>query len=288
MTGDAVVATQYGAAMLRDRLVSFPPARFAYRLRVAWHERAAVRRRPRLAARWLVRGKETGNFTYELENVDELAAVTARVAGTTEDEVQRLFAEIEGDEELREALRERLRLRPREREPEPLYGGRVMWYALARLRRPSAIAELGMHDGLGTAVLLRAVERNAADGFGGHVLGFDIGARAGWLVGDEQRVNLTQHVGDVRETLPQALAARPVEMSIHDTTQDYDGETFGLETVLAHAPGPLLAISRDAGHSNALRALCQRRGIRYETFQERPRDHWWPGGEFGLAVIPPA
>ncbi|HEX2086924.1 MAG TPA: class I SAM-dependent methyltransferase [Solirubrobacteraceae bacterium] len=272
---------------VRERLTTFPPARAAYRLRVGLHERAAMRRRPREALRWLARGREMGNFTYELENVDEMAAVTARVGGASEDEVRRLFAELESDDELRAGLRERLRTRPREREPEPFYGGRFMWYALARLRRPVAIAELGIHDGLGTAVLARAVERNAAEGFPGHVLTFDLSDRAGWLVGPEQAGLVTHHAGDVNETLPRALAERPVEMSIHDTNQGYDGETFELETVLRYAPGPVTAISRDARHSGALRALCERRGLTYELFQEQPRDHWWPGGEHGLAVIPP-
>jgi hypothetical protein len=272
---------------MRDRLASFPPARFAYRLLVARHEHAAMRRKPREALRWLVRGRETGNFTYALENVDELVAVTARVAEAGEDEVRRLVAELEDDEELRELLRERLRTRPREREQEPLYGGRAMWYALARLRRPSAIAELGVHDGLGSAVLLRAVERNAAEGAPGHVLGFDLSDRAGWLVGPRQRQSLTQYVGDVNETLPGALAERPAELTVHDTNQGYDGETSELETVLRHAPGPVTVICRDARTSGALKAMCERRGVPYTAFQEQPRDHWWPGGEWGIAVLPP-
>lgn len=272
---------------LRERLTRFPPARLAYRLRVAWHERRALRRRPREAIRWLARGRETGNFTYALENEDELVAVAARVAGVDEPAVRTLFDELASDEELRDRLKAQLATRPREREQEPLYGGRAMWYALARLRRPAAIAELGVHDGLGTAVLLRAVERNAAEGHPGHVLAFDIGARAGWLVAPEHRERLTLHIGDVNETLEAALAERPVEMAIHDTNQGYDGETFELETVLRHAPGPVVAISRDARHTDALRALCERRGVTYEAVQERPRDHWWPGGEWGIAVLPP-
>ncbi|HEV3001260.1 MAG TPA: class I SAM-dependent methyltransferase [Solirubrobacteraceae bacterium] len=272
---------------VRERLAAFPPARLAYRVRVGWHERAAMRRRPHEALRWLATGRELANFSYELANVDELAAFTARTAGAPGEDVRRLFAELDGDEELREALRRRLRTRAATRDSEPRYAGRRMWYALVRLQRPAAIGELGVHDGLGTAVLLRAVERNAAEGFPGRVLGFDVAPRAGWLVGPEQAHLLTHHAGDVRETLPRALAETPVQLTIHDTIKDYEHETFELETVLRHATAPVTVISRDASTSGALRALCERRGERYATFEERTRDHWWPGGEYGVAVLEP-
>jgi hypothetical protein len=84
-----------------------------------------------------------------------------------------------------------------------------------------------------------------------------------------------------------ALAETPAEMSIHDTIKDPGHETFELDTVLAHARGDATLISRDAATSGALRALCERRGVRYHAFQERPRDHWWPGGEHGVALVPP-
>src|SRR5687768_9467870 len=105
---------------LRQQLVSFPPARLAYRMRIGWSERAAMRRRPREAVRWLARGREMANFTYELENEDELVTVTARVAEASEGEVRRLFSELRDDRELRARLRERLLERRRERETEPL------------------------------------------------------------------------------------------------------------------------------------------------------------------------
>lgn len=270
---------------LRERLVEFPPARFAYRLRIGWEERVAMRQRPREALRWILAGRELANFSFDLENVDGLAEFAARVADAPVDVVRQYFAELEGDDELREMLEARLRTRASTRETEVYYAGRRLWYALVRLKRPPVIAELGVHDGLGTAVLLRAVERNAAEGHPGRVLGFDIAPRAGWLVSDELARNLTHFAGDVRETLPRALAEIPAQMTIHDTIKEFDHETFEFETVLRHATGPVIVIAREARASGALRALCERRGGRLETFQERPANHWWPGGEHAVAVL---
>ena len=44
-------------------------------------ERESVRLRPRDSARFLFRGREVNNFTYEIENMDDLAAFVGSVTG---------------------------------------------------------------------------------------------------------------------------------------------------------------------------------------------------------------
>src|SRR5262249_14329573 len=129
-------------------------------------------RRPIASVHFILSNHETDNFTYDLENVDELSSMLAHALGFEEARVRRVIAELEDDEATREDLRHRLRARGH-RSRRPAYGRRLGWYAVARLTRPALIVETGIHEGIGSAVLLRAFKRNAADGAEGRLLAFD-------------------------------------------------------------------------------------------------------------------
>ena len=60
-----------------------------------------------------------------------------------------------------------------------------------RLRKPKLIVEAGVHEGLGSEILLRALQRNAEEGAPGHLLSFDIHDDTGWLVAPQLRSNWT-------------------------------------------------------------------------------------------------
>src|SRR5262249_19056706 len=148
--------------------------------------------------------------------------------------VRRVIAELEDDEATREDLRHRLRARGH-RSRRPAYGRRLGWYAVARLTRPALIVETGIHEGIGSAVLLRAFQRNAADGAGGRLLAFDIREDVWWLVADRLRDRYDVYIGDTKTQLSAAVDGRSVDMFVHDSDHTYEHETFELETVLRRA-----------------------------------------------------
>jgi hypothetical protein len=121
----ATSTRRYDRRVLRRALIWLPPLRFAYRLAVLWTHRRAARARPREGIRYLLRGREFANFTYDLANLDELTAVLAGALEIPEQSVSSHLRELREDHELRERLAAKLRKRPN-REPEPLYGGRLL------------------------------------------------------------------------------------------------------------------------------------------------------------------
>ena len=138
-------------------------ARFVAKLGALNGNRESVRKNPREAARYLMRSREINNWTYELENESEVLAAVAEMVGA-EPRVMELYRdELRADFRLRHEIE--ATLKPvRRRDPEVRYGYRIMHYSLIRVMKPETVVELGVHDGLGAAVVLRALEEEHLGG----------------------------------------------------------------------------------------------------------------------------
>lgn len=226
---------------------------------------------------------ECANFTYDIANVHELPQFVASSVGCSVDDAGRYLREIVGDDALRRDLAARLRQRS-DRNAEPRFGRRLGWYCVARACRPGLIVETGTHDGLGTTLLLRAAELNAAEGTPTRVVTLDIEPGSGWLIPNDLKERLDIYIGDTHETLPRAVAAHEVGMLIHDSEHTAERERFEFGVALDHAASTLVLISDNAHATTALRDLAAELGIAYHYFTERPVHHFYPGAAIGLAV----
>ena len=256
--------------------------RTARKLRTLVAYRRAALASPRLALRYLLHDREVTNFTYDLANENELVSFVAGVLGRSRDEVEGYVREVAADSAFLEGIARKLRENP-DRNGVPRFGRRLGWYAIVRCLKPHVVVETGVHDGLGSALLLRALERNAADGVEGRLMAFDMDPRSGWLVDDpEGRFDLI--IGDVRKTLSHALDGVGVGVFIHDSLHTYEHERFEFESALEHAAVGLVLISDNAHESSALEDVSRERGFSYAFFRERPLGHFYPGAGIGLAT----
>lgn len=253
------------------------------RIYLLWVYRSGAFARPLQALRYLIAGKELTNFTYELGNLDELVSVLARALEVDPVRVQGWLDEVASDDELLGSLRTALQAHP-DRGDEPLFGRRLGWYAIVRALQPRVAVETGTHDGLGTALLLRALQRNAAEGSPGTLLTFDVDPDSGWLVPAELRSGLETVLGDVRRTLPEALAGRRIGFFVHDSLHEYGHERWEFELALEHADDRLALVSDNARDSSSLADVAGERGLDYHQFDERPVRHFYPGAALGVAI----
>jgi predicted O-methyltransferase YrrM len=270
--------------MLGRSFERLPRPRFLRRIHLVWFYRAFARKKPRAALRYALRGRETSNFTYDISNREELAALAAGTLSRDVSEVLQLFAEIEGDEPLLDALGASLRGR-RDRNQRPMLGRRIVWYAAARVARPRIAVETGTHDGLGSSVIARALQRNEEEGDPGRLLTFDIDPETGWLIPAQVLSHVERHLGDVRETLAAAIAGRPVGLFVHDSRHTYEHELFELRTIMAAAVPGIVLISDNAHASHALADFAREQNASFQFAPEIPIDHFYPGGGVGIAVV---
>jgi hypothetical protein len=240
-------------------------------------------RKPVASIRFVLLNHETENFTYDLDNLDELCRTLEESLGVEAAEVRRVVAELQDDESIRHELRELLHSHGY-RHRRPAYGRRLGWYAVARLRKPKLIVETGIDEGIGSAILLLALERNAAEGADGRLLAFDIRDDVGWLVPARLRTRYDIRIGDTNVVLPAAIKGETVDMFIHDSMHTYEHETFELNAVFPHTSAAAALISDNAHGSSAFTDFCARHNLQPWIFHEQPHRHMYPGAALGLAL----
>jgi hypothetical protein len=262
-----------------------------YLRRMRWLHKAAVLRRDHASLlgnlRYVLVDPETDNFTYDVANEHELAGWVAAVTGCELGLAHRHVGEPHTDEALVAWLRAATAGRWLWTKREPRFGKRLAWYALARILRPGLIIETGVHDGLGSMILLRALQRNAEQGAPGRLVSFDVNPNAGWLVGAHPMWEL--RIESSSDGLP-AVLARPQApgMFVYDGWHGREAELSDLEAVQQRLSPSGVLVSDDA-HSGAMAAVCKRHGLTYHEVAERPARHFYPGsllaaGSRGLAA----
>jgi predicted O-methyltransferase YrrM len=267
---------------LRQRLVTtLAPALRAWVLSHNWD---GVRRHPSLAIEYLRKGYELDNFGYEISNLDGLVAVIATALEAPAPVVAGYLDECVRDTALVADLAARMSRRAG-REIEPHFARRVGWYITVRIEKPKLVVETGTHDGVGSALLLRALERNAEDGAPGQLMSFDVEPTSGWLV-QPRPTNWTLVIGDTGRTLAESLAGRTVDVFIHDSLHTIDHEALEFRTARQHAAARQVLITDNAHMTTVLREIATQEDASYEQFNEKlVEETWFTGSALGIALF---
>ena len=236
-------------------------------------------RDPLASVRYILFSRELANFTYDISNRDELAQTVAAAIGHDASELRAYIRELDDDDDLRRRLERRAAGAGR---PGVEYGRRLGWYAAIRALKPTLVVETGVDAGLGSAVILRALERNADEGSDGKLLSVDIRSGTGALVDEDLARRWALEVDDSVAFL-RRLAPTPVDMFVHDSAHTYEHETTELEVVWQIAGAEAVFVSDNAHGSTALADFCARHGLEFFRFDETPRNHFYPGAALGIA-----
>jgi hypothetical protein len=292
-TAVSAAAGSSGHGSLRRVARRIIPAPVRRRLRIARripYKATIIRRygllgrKPAAAIRYLLFDRELDNLTYEISNEDELARFIANGIGGSVEDASRYIQELQDDLELRAAIQAALRGRDNRNGTMP-YGRRLGWYAIVRARKPRVVVETGVHDGLGSAVLLRGLERNATEGCEGSLVSFDVNENSGWLIPSFVRSRHQLVTGPAPDMFVAALDGRRVDLFIHDSDHRYEHETAEFEAILGLADPSAALVSDNAHAGTAFRDFCGRHSLRFHFFREVPRDHWYPGAGIGLTTL---
>ena len=232
--------------------------------------------------RFVLLDPEPDNFTYDVGNLGDLAQWVSSVAGCSLEVAHNLVGEPRTDELLESRLRAATAGHWLWSKAAPPFGKRLGWYAVARLARPRLIVEVGVHDGLGSALLLRALERNLDDGYPGRLVSFDINHSAGWLVGEHPLWQLRIQSSD--QGLPDVLdSGNDLGLFVYDGWHAYDAERADVELAAEHLSPTGVLLSDDA-YTRALHDVSQAHGLAYFEFHETSVGHFYPGGVLGAGV----
>jgi hypothetical protein len=229
---------------------------------------------------WLVRDRETTNFTYDLHplNRDQLCWFVSAVSGAKIGQVRAWVQELEDDNDLFGHLTRRLSSNPRRGicAKEPHWARRLGWYALIRAKQPDHVVETGTQLGLGSCAIAAALLRNGH----GRLTTMDIDPEAGHLIGGRWASVINHRTGSSTDLLAEL---GDVDMFIHDSLHTYDYETEELAAVEPNLRSDAIVLSDNARESSALSDWAERTGRHFLFFGEEPVGHWWRGDGIGAA-----
>jgi hypothetical protein len=256
--------------------------------RLRWITKYRILRRAGVSARrhlrYVLLDPELESYTYRVGNVDAMCAAVAEVTGIPVGRLTSFVAEAEADPELGERLARRVRWRL-DVKRRPALGVRLGWYVLVRALRPSLVVETGIYNGLGSLALLRALERNRADGQPGELLSFDRSSEAGWMVDRSYEKVWRRALGSTQDTLEPAVAGRQVGALFQDTSHTEEQQRLEFGVALRCAAPELLLVDGSGGQSPTLARLSREHGGVYACVPLVAADHWYQRGALAFAVF---
>ena len=227
---------------------------------------------------------EVESHTYDVANVEELAEFLAEEFSVERGRALEYLREPDSDPVFNSEWRRRMRLRFDVKHRVQL-ANRLIWWGLVRSLRPKLVVECGIYTGVGSLVLLRALDRNREEGDPGTLLSIDSDPTMGWAVPPELEAGWTTVTGMTSEVLEDCIEGRRVDILIHDTPHTYENQMHEFSTALRHAAERLVLIDSSGGQTPALRELCSRHDGCYRYFREVPKDHFYPGNGSGIGIF---
>jgi hypothetical protein len=281
--------------MIRKQLKRLSPQwqdRLRRLSRLRWLRKAMIVRdygvsfseNPLGVARYVLLDPEVGDFSYDLDNEDELVQFLASTLDLDAAALAGYLFEMHADPTFTSELAARTRWRPDMKRRIGL-GPRVGWYAMVRALKPQLVLETGIKHGLGSLVLLRALQRNAQEGSPGRLISLDMDPFSGWVVPERLRSNWETVFASTFDGLEPALEGREVDLFICDMPPDDEIEDFETRTVMRHAASHITLIAGAGDRTTAMRNVTAELGGEYHCFTERPRHAVYPGAGLVVASI---
>jgi hypothetical protein len=245
-----------------------------------------LQRAPLSSIRYVLFDREITNFTYEIANRAELAAVLGPALDVAPARIASFIDELTSDTDVSAELAIRLTAR-RDRNRRMPFGRRLGWYALIRARKPRLVVETGVHDGLGSIAILQALERNASEGVNGRLVSMDVNDQSGWLIPERLRGRFELQLGRSLDVIGKVLRSSRVDVFIHDSDHRYEYELDELRAIRQFAAPDIVYVSDNAHATTALRDFATEEGLAFTFWKEEPVGHFVSGAGIGIALRGP-
>ena len=157
------------------------------------------------------------------------------------------------------------------------FGRRLGWYAIARATKPRVIVETGIERGHGALILCEAIKRNGI----GRYYGTDIDPKAGLLIRNGYSDIATVIFGDSIKSLK--AMTEPIDLFINDSDHSAEYEAREYQTVAGMLSKEAIILGDNAHVTEELAKFSRQTGRQFLFFQERPKDHWYPGAGIGIS-----
>ena len=232
---------------------------------------------------WCWKDTEDSNFYFNLTpiNIDQLIQVIALVTGFNYNEVNNIIIEIQNDDDLKEHIRKGVTNSNYGKDIKVEFSRRLGWYAFVRLLKPKLVVETGVHHGVGSCVITKALMINATEGFKGKYIGTDIDPSAGKLLSDKYLKYGRIIYGDSIKSLQ--TINNKIDIFINDSDHSADYEYNEYQAIKDKLSNNSLVLGDNSHVTDKLSKFSNEENRQFVYFAEKPKNHWYPGAVIGIS-----
>lgn len=234
--------------------------------------------------KWVLKSRETSNFTYKLtdRNLLYLAQTCSLVSGQSVQQCLDYMKEIANNEEIKKHVDKYTSQSGQQdlSDSSNEFGRRLGWYALVRAKKPRVVIETGVDKGLGSVALTYALMRNKEEGFEGKYYGTDINPKAGYLLDGPLKQYGEILYGDSLKSLTDLNEKIDIFINDSDHSAEYEAKEY--EVIKDKLSATAVILADNAHVSDKLSQFALKTGRRFLFFKEEPLDHWYPGAGIGI------
>ena len=235
--------------------------------------------------RWVFNSKEDTNYTYHLteENLNYLAQTIACVTKSNFSSIINYFSEAQQNGELIQHIQTTIQHSDQKKftDKEVRFGRRLGWYAFVRILKPKIVIETGVDKGLGSVLICSALLENKKEGFNGRYFGTDINPKAGFLLTGKYKEVGEILYGDSIDSLSGFKENIDIFINDSDHSSHYEYREYNTVKPLLGEKGIILG---DNAHcTDQLSKFSLENDRHFLYFQEKPKNHWYPGGGIGIS-----
>jgi len=229
---------------------------------------------------------EVHNFTYDLtdKNLQYMAEIVAVATGKRAAVIESYIREAINDTELRTYFDAKMAAHGGEKSPGNVrspFGRRLGWYAVVRAIKPRLVIEMGVERGHGALAICAALLKNQKEGFLGRYLGTGIDPKAGWLLSEPYSQMGKILYGDSITSLK--TLSEPIDLFINDSDHSAEYEAREYDVVVPLLSERALVLGDNAHVTDKLTPFSRQQGRNLLMFNERLKDHWYPGAGIGIS-----
>ncbi|WP_320664943.1 class I SAM-dependent methyltransferase [Prochlorococcus sp. MIT 1223] len=268
-------AIVYKNSLIKTIVLFFWKRKFAY---------SYYNKKLSLINKWAIKDNELSNFYYDLEelNKDYLANTISIITGVSYDQIYTYFNELLKDKELFTSINNSLKqISEYGKDIKFAYGRRIGWYAFTRILKPKLLVETGVDHGIGSCVLTSALLRNKAEGFEGKYIGTDINPNAGRLLVEPYSSIGEIIYGDSLESL--AAIENNIDLFINDSDHSAEYEYSEYLQIQQKLSRESIILGDNSHVTDCLSRFSKKLNRSFLFFQEKPKNHWYPGAGIGIS-----
>ena len=237
-----------------------------------------------LGLKWIFFGREISNFSYEINNIDEILHTCQIITSSEIHKLKNILNEINFENsDLKDFFSDNFF---NNYEKKNIFGRRLLWYILVRSLKPNLVIESGVDKGLGSALMIYAQYKNTQEEKNKNFeyVGTDIIEKKNFLFNfKNSKFKMYKFIFEDTLKFLQNFKDKKKIIYISDAEHNYDFELKEFNLIKKNLIDNSVIISDN--NSGSLSSFSIKNNKKLIYFHEEPKNFWYGGGTSSVSYF---